>query len=365
MPKYVHRALIAENKRGVLMPVTVIVGGQYGSEGKGKVACRFAELHDASIVVRVGGSNSGHTILDNQGEPVIFRHLPTAAILPDTICAIAAGSYIDADVLLEEIQRTNLTASRLVIDPSAVVITAEDKSFEHRERLKDTIGSTLSGTGAAVLNRIRRNNSVTFAGNHALLSAFVRPVRSLLREHLLKHSRVIIEGTQGYGLSLLHSPHYPNVTSRDTTAAGFLSETGLSPLDVDEIVLVIRSFPIRVSGNSGPLPHEISWQQLSDESRSSGLILERTSVTKQIRRVGRFDPAIVRDAIAANNPTHIVLNHLDYIDSCGSTSSRLTAKAENFVRRVEASIGASISYVGLDPSSLIARRWSPQKKHYA
>ena len=99
-------------------------------------------------------------------------------------------------------------------------------------------------------------------------SRSVLPFSVLLRQHLDAGERLVLEGTQGFGLSLVHSSYYPFVTSRDTTAAAFVSEAGFSPLDVDEIVLVIRAFPIRVGGNSGPLPNEIDWHTLSTESGS-------------------------------------------------------------------------------------------------
>src|SRR5260370_22311400 len=79
--------------------------------------------------------------------------------------------------------------------------------------------------------------------------------------------KVLIEGTQGFGLSLYHSDHYPKTTSRDTTAAGFLSEVGVSPKLVTEIVVVFRTFPIRVAGDqAGPLANEIKWEHLQRES---------------------------------------------------------------------------------------------------
>ncbi len=80
-----------------------------------------------------------------------------------------------------------------------------------------------------------------------------------------RRARVIVEETQGFGSSPLNARHFPYVTSRDTTASAFLSETGLSPLDVDDVSLVIRSFPIRVEGNSGPLKDEINWATVSKE----------------------------------------------------------------------------------------------------
>src|SRR5206468_1357773 len=102
------------------------------------------------------------------------------------------------------------------------------------------------------------------------------------------------------------SPDYPFVTSRDTSAAGATAEAGLSPLDVDQVALVLRSFPIRVAGRSGPLPNEITWEKLTRESGHRGTLAEFTSVTGRLRRVARFDAEIVRRAIAVNAPTLVV-----------------------------------------------------------
>lgn len=133
------------------MPVTVVVGGQFGSEGKGKVAHEFAKRLKAAAVVRVGGPNSGHTVIDQNGVPRIFRCLPTAAILPDVVCVIPAGAYVDPEVLEAELRLTGLGPDRLIIDPAAVLVTETHKIQEARSGLRDRIGSTGSGTGAAVL----------------------------------------------------------------------------------------------------------------------------------------------------------------------------------------------------------------------
>ena len=94
------------------MPVTVVVGGQYGSEGKGKVAHWLAREMKATAAIRTGGPNSGHTVISASGQPLIFRHLPTAAILPKVNCCIGAGSYILPNLLLEEIALANLAEDR-------------------------------------------------------------------------------------------------------------------------------------------------------------------------------------------------------------------------------------------------------------
>lgn len=337
------------------MPITIVVGGQYGSEGKGKVAHWFARELGTAAVVRVGGSNSGHTVIDELGQTHVFRHLPTAAILPTTLCVLAAGSYIDPPVLLAEVTRIGLPRDRLVIDPNAMVVTEADRKVEQEHRLRGRIGSTCSGTGAAVIRRIRRDPDTVFAIDHPDLKPFVRPTRPLLTNLLARNARVLIEGTQGYGLSLLQSPHFPYVTSRDTTAAGFLSEVGLSPLDVDDVILVLRSHPIRVAGNSGPLPNETDWVTIAAKSGNDQDICEHTSVTQQIRRVAHFDADIVKEAILANRPTRIVLNHLDHIDVVIRNTEAPSSSVGEFLAMVEASIQRRIDFIGAGQAHLSQR----------
>ncbi|MGH8477730.1 MAG: adenylosuccinate synthetase [Methylococcales bacterium] len=334
------------------MPVTVIVGGQFGSEGKGKVAHFFAREMGATVAIRVGGPNSGHTVIGPNGNPIIFKQLPTAALLPDVICVLPAGSYIQPSILLDEIRLAGLGNSRVLIDPNAVIITERELVAEQGSGLGAAIGSTDSGTGAAVVARIRRSREIRFAREEDALRPYVQSVTPFLRDRLDKNQRVLVEGTQGFGLSLLHTPHYPFATSRDTTAAGFVAEAGLSPLDVDDVVMVIRAFPIRVPGHSGPLPNETTWEEITQESNSSTPLSELTSVTRKQRRIARFDPAIVRLAIAHNRPTRIVLNHLDYLDSEGINLGQLPSKVIKFIKLVEAEIGKEVNYVGYNRTNI-------------
>jgi len=329
------------------MPVTVIAGGQFGGEGKGKVAHFLAQDMDAKVAVRVGGTNSGHTVIDPSGNALILRQLPTPSILPNVTCVLGAGSYIDVDILFSEIAKTGLSADRLLIDPNAVIISENEINAEKNSTLRNSIGSTQSGTGAAVIRRISRDGSVRLAKDDKRLKQFVKPVVPYMRDELSNDKRIIVEGTQGFGLSLIHSPYYPFATSRDTTAAAFVSEVGLSPLDVDDIVLVIRTYPIRVAGNSGPLPNEIDWRTVSAASNSTNNLTELTSVSKTTRRVARFDAEIVVKAIEVNNPTRIVLNHLDYIDH----KIRVNGKSDRVIeycKTVSDSIDRAIDFIGFD-----------------
>lgn len=300
--------------------IDIVVGGQFGSEGKGKVAYHFAKLSNHKTVIRVGGPNSGHT-----ANNIILKQLPVASLIPEGISILAAGSYINLDILFSEIDR--IKPNKLYIDENAFIITSKESDL-----LKNKIGSTLSGTGKALSDRINRLDYTTVKDIADLKNYLVNKYDLI---ELVKNG-AILEGTQGSGLSVLHSPYYPYVTARDTNAAGLLSETGLSPLLVRKIILVIRTYPIRVSGNSGPLPTEASWKDL-------GLQPEYTSVTKKIRRVGYFDPEIVKLAILINNPTEIVLNHVDYIP---------LMYQDLYIKYIESLIKYKISYIGLGKNNL-------------
>lgn len=320
------------------MSITVVVGGQYGGEGKGKVTYCIAKEKNINIAVRVGGTNSGHTVVNKNGKKFILRQLPTTAILPNSISVLSAGSYIDLDILEKEIKLTGISDNQLIIDENAMIVTKEDKEKEALTSLRREIGSTLSGTGQSVLRRIHRNKSTKLAKDINVLKPFIKDTKQFLFDKINKKEKIIIEGTQGFGLSLIHSSHYPFTTSRDTTAAGFLSEVGLSPFDVEDIILVIRTYPIRVEGNSGTLENEITWDKINQTP-------EFTSVTKKTRRIAEFDENIVKKAIISNRPSRVILNHLDYIKD----DERI-----EFILKIETLINQKIDYYGLDDKCLIA-----------
>lgn len=335
------------------MAVSIVVGGQYGSEGKGKVAYYWADKMNAAAVVRVGGSNSGHTVYETGGSRHAFRMLPTASISKKVTSVLPAGSYIDIPVLMKEIDEIGLEWENLKIDPNAMVISEEHRNGELALNLQKEIGSTLSGTGTAVMERVSRSKKVLLARNMPELFPFLTDTKEYLRSLLDNGEHIVIEGTQGYGLSNYHAKAYPFATSRDTTAAGFLAETGLSPFDVEHVVMVIRAFPIRVAGNSGPLEHEIDWKKVSQESGAEEYFDEKTTVTQRIRRVARFTPSIVKEAILVNRPDVIVLNHMDYIDISNKGEKNLSKKQKIFLEKVEKMLERKISYCGNGEMSIL------------
>lgn len=337
------------------MPISVVVGGQFGSEGKGKVAHRIACQEHASIVVRVGGTNSGHTAVDDEGKTWALRQLPVSVLAPGTKAVLPAGSVIDPEIFVREVQLLGLTPERVIVSRYATVISDEDKKAERVEGLVDRIGSTGSGTGAALIRRMgRRPNPPILANEHPTLQEYLGDPGSVMRDALKRNRWVVIEGSQGFGLSLLHGGYYPKATSRDTTAGTFVGEAGLSPRDVRDITLVLRAHPIRVAGNSGPLEGETSWAEIAKVAGLPDGYCELTTATRKVRRVGIFDHRLVQRAIEVNNPTRIVLNHFDYVDG-GVREGTFVDRAMKFLENVESSIGRTIDWVGTGPATFIQR----------
>lgn len=330
------------------MPATIVLGGQYGSEGKGKVVALLASRSDSPWLVRCGGPNSGHTVTID-GKDVILRQVPSCSEPHRATFCIAAGCAIDEEVLLRELDMLNIDQQRIVVDPRAVIVTEQDREAERRE-LKD-IASTCSGNGAASVRRMSRRADVSLAkGSNALLGRCrVETVAPLLHRALDDGRDVIVEGTQGFALSLLHGPDYPFVTSRDTTAAGFAMEVGLSPRLIDHIVMVLRTFPIRVGGPSGPFAREISWDEIAKSSGAPEIVPEYTSVTKRLRRVARFDIELVKLACNYNRPTALAvmgMDRIEYANTGLTTFSDLTLKAREFLNHLELATGVPIEFAG-------------------
>jgi adenylosuccinate synthase len=337
--------------------VWVVVGGQFGSEGKAKISAIITLQEKIALCIRCGGPNSGHSFQKPNGEMVVLRQLPTGFVRPEARLLIPAGGLVDLDVLRSELETLGLAADRVGVDRNAMVITAEDREQERRLAMSERLSSTLCGVGSAVARRALRTKDVDLAANaaatsHPWLRPFLTDVSAEANSAVDSGRKVLVEGTQGSGLSLYHSSHYPKATSRDTNAAGFLSEVGLSPRVVSEIVLVFRTFPIRVAGNqAGPLHEEISWEQLQEESHSPVQLHEYTTVTHKLRRLGRFDWTAAKRALALNRPTRVALNFLDYLgfeNRSASSWLAISPKAKALVSDLE-KLGGPVTYLGTGP----------------
>jgi len=336
--------------------VDVLVGGQYGSEGKGNVAFHLAPEYQ--VLVRVGGPNAGHRVFTATGEQYTHRLLPSGTMAGSGHLIIGPGSVIDVDLILKEIADCSVDVGRLTIDRRVMIISARDQEVE--KKLVGSIGSTGKGGGSAASRRILQRGDdcaedpVLLAGQVEALKPFVGDAAEVLEAAYARGDRVLLEGTQGTSLSLYHG-HYPHVTSRDTTVTGCLAESGISPTRVRKVVMVCRTYPIRVEspqgGDSGYLKKEISWQEIA---RRSGLDAnelegsERGSVSGKLRRVGEFDWEQLRRSVHLNGPTDIALTFADYIDSENQRARRLeqlTPDTLRFISEVERVSGVPVSLI--------------------
>lgn len=337
------------------MPTYMVVGGQFGSEGKGKVINQLCERQtNYFAVVRTGGANSGHTTKGIDGNDIIVKQLPSAVHDDRANLYIAAGCVINKDILLQEIALCKISPHRLVIDPRAAVINSGDRDYE-RGALIDTIGSTASGTGRAMARRMMRGEDVILA-EHVKEFRDVAYIRYVAKDLHAVHARggtIIVEGTQGYGLSLLHGYAYPYVTSRDVTASGFASEIGLPPCMIDDVIVTIRALPIRVGGNSGPTgAPELTWEQVRERSGAPEVEQEYTSVTNRLRRVFEFDMGMVCDAVR-HNGAHMLavmgVDRLDWKNRGVRNIDELTHETQEWLRWVEKTTKCTIGYIGTGP----------------
>jgi adenylosuccinate synthase len=365
--------------------VDVVIGGQYGSEGKGQIAAYLSREYD--VLVRVGGPNAGHSVRSLTGE-YVYHHLPSGSRDSDGLVLIGPGAVINPVGILKEITECRLPQGRIFIDPQAMVISAEDIEEEKRT-VVGTISSTGTGTGHALARKIMQRGKPTkvVARDYRELEPYVGETFEHLERAFAAGKRVLLEGTQGSGLSLHHGP-YPHVTSRDTNVAGCLAEAGIAPARVGHVILVVRTYPIRVADperdrtrglfqtlaepvasyfksvepdgakqpTSGEIKQEISFAEIA---RRAGLdasqveSAELTSTTRRKRRVGEFEWDQFRKACALNAPTDLAITFADYISAENRNARRyeqLTAQTIQWIEEVER--------VAHAPASLISTRYS-------
>ena len=288
--------------------ITIVVGAQYGGEGKGKVAAFLALKDRPQIVCRCGGPNSSHTVIHN-GATIRLRSMPTAAVInPKITVVFGAGTLIHVPTLMEEIQLLNYRG-RLLIDRKAGIITDEIVALQREDSRYESIGSTLTGTGLATAYRSQRK--LPLASEFSELSKYMFDTFSYLNSEIKKKSNILVEGHQGYGLSNYHGD-YPYTSSRDSTASEMLSELGLGPLVPGlRIVLVAKVFPTR--NHAGTVGEELS-EKTADALGIAEFGGGSRGIPNRRRRVGMIDFDFVGRAAAANSATEVVLTGIDYLD---------------------------------------------------
>ncbi len=333
--------------------VDILVGLQFGSEGKGRIAGLLANGYKAAV--RVGAPNAGHSVW-HKDRVYKMRTVPCAWINPNCKLYIGAGGMINMHVFQEEMRDIGPTvASRLHIDPNVAIVNEDQASAEVQLKMFEKIGSTTEGVGQATAAKmLRQLGDSIIAKSVKELQPWLYGTAAMLNDHVDRNEPIMIEGTQGFGLSLNHG-YYPYVTSRDVLASSMLSDSGLSPLVTREVIGVMRSFPIRVFGNSGPMgAEELTWE---DMRRISGApsdvdLTERTTVTKRVRRVSHINWDLLEAAVKANRCTQMAITFMDYIsfeDRQKSSWKELSAKGHNFVKLVETRLQTPVTILSTGP----------------
>lgn len=357
--------------RPVIAPavVDILVGGQYGSEGKGNIAQFLAPEYD--VLVRVGGPNAGHKVYRSGAEPYTFRQLPSGFLgNRDATLVLGAGAVIGLEVLLKEIMELSVSYDKLIIDPQAMIIETSDKEWEEKT-LKGAIGSTAQGIGKATARKVLHrwpDSDVRLARDIPQLKHYLRDTIEFFASCLSGGKKIMLEGTQGTALSLHHG-FYPHVTSRITTAAACLAEAGLTARHVRRVVMVCRTYPIRVGDSvdgktSGFMSQPLTFKDIAERSRVPISELESTevgSVSHRPRRVAEFDWAQLRRSILLNGPTDICLTFADYFDIDNRKAYRyeqLSDETLRFIEELEKVSGVPVSMIStaFNERNIIDRR---------
>lgn len=335
------------------MPATIIMGGQWGDEGKGKLTDALAA--NASMVVRAnGGSNAGHTVKTDKG--TFKLHLVPSGILnEDVTCVIGAGVVIDLETLVRELDelegRGINTANLRISDRAHLVLPYHPKldQLEEARREGELIGTTLRGNGPAYADKVsrhglrvcdltdpsilRRKLAVEVGSKNQLfdrvygadlvefdelfrnlsewgerLQSYITPTEVAVQDALAAGESIIVECAQGAMLDIDYGT-YPYVTSSSPTAAGACQGAGVSPTQVERVLGVYKAYSTRVG--AGPMPTEL----LDDDGE---LIRQRGNeygtTTGRPRRTGWFDGVAARQSGRLNGVTELAVTLLDVLD---------------------------------------------------
>ena len=339
------------------MPMTIIIGAQWGDEGKGRFVDWLAQ--QADIVARFGGGdNAGHTVA--LGDEVYKLHLIPSGILHENVIAIMGnGMVVNPTSLLSEIARlrdqgVNITPDNLYISNRAHIVTPAHIALDKLKESQlgdEAIGTTLKGIGPAYLDKVGRNGlrigqmadverfaealaahmqttneTLVRAGREPLVLAetmqhyvdaahelrpYIKDTVSYLADRLGDGARVVCEGAQGTLLDVDHGS-YPFVTSSNPSAGGAIIGLGVGPTSVDRVVGVAKAFSTRVG--AGPMPSELEGE-LADRLRGTGEQFwdEYGTTTGRSRRCGWLDAVTLRYAAAINGFTELALTKLDIL----------------------------------------------------
>ena len=339
------------------MASVVVVGAQWGDEGKGKVVDLLTRYAD--YVVRFqGGNNAGHTLVVD-GKQYIFHIIPSGILYEDKVCAIGNGVIVDAEVLLSEMD--SLAEKGLQVSPKRLLISSNAHLIMPYHRMLDQaregalssgkkIGTTGRGIGPCYMDKVGRVGlkmgdlldmalfrdklaasieeknflltrmyqqpaidadaiDASFESLAERLSPFIGNVSVVLDQARQEGKHILFEGAQGTQLDVDHGT-YPFVTSSNTIAGNACTGSGFGPVHIDEVIGIIKAYTTRVGG--GPFPTELpEGDAIGDHLQNKGH--EFGATTGRRRRCGWFDSVVARDAVRLNGLTGFAVTKLDVL----------------------------------------------------
>lgn len=381
--------------------VTVVLDSQAGSCGKGKFIGYLAQADNVDIAINNFMSNAGHTYVSEDGEKVMTQHLPTSLVNFNTSLVIGPGAAITPSILFEEIIKYSKAIGnrKIIINPRAVVVTDKHRAIEARILRS---GSTFKGCGASQADKVMRQamlfgefwdimnsencnfgdddgdygdlNYVCTCGEWKIIKEHIVVMDTMMyiNDAIDNGADVLVEGSQGCDLDINYGLSYPNTTSRQCHAGQLVADCGISPRLVDDIIMIMRPYPIRISnttnlkdddGNtivtsSGDYDgsQEITWDIVKERCGAPADIEfgEMTTVTKKVRRVFEMNWDRLRYVAKLNRPTAIALNFAQYIDwgayQCHSYEE-LPQAVLDFIKKVEDVTGVPVKLIGTGPNN--------------
>lgn len=344
-------------KRSYIMPANIVVGTQWGDEGKGKIIDILAS--EADVVVRTqGGNNAGHTVVNN-GETYKLHLIPSGILYSDTLCLIGAGVVLDPKDFtseLDSLEKRGISTANLKIDPRTHVTMPwhiELDGLSEKFRGNSDIGTTKRGIGPTYMDKYERcgirvydlvhpeifakkakttgelkNKIITSVyGGKAVdideviaeyteygkrIAPYVDDVSVLTYEAAKAGKKILFEGAQATLLDIDFGT-YPYVTSSHPLSAGVCIGSGVGPKTIDKVIGVAKAYTTRVG--KGPFPTELD-DETGDKIRNVGG--EFGTTTGRPRRTGWFDAVIVRHSVRTNGLDGLAINKLDTLSNIGT-----------------------------------------------
>jgi len=337
------------------MSTLVIVGSQWGDEGKGKITDLLSE--EADIIVRYqGGCNAGHTVVVGDKQ-FIFHLIPSGILHPGKKCLIGSGVVVDPESLLQEMENLRKEGveidGRLFLDPKTHIVLPYHKTLDklkEKKRGKDKLGTTKRGIGPAYLDKIARtgirmvdlidekslskkleinwkekkeifnklyglkmsnqekiNLIKKYQEYGQLLKKYLMDVSLYLNQAIKEDKKILFEGAQGTLLDVDHGT-FPYVTSSHPIAGGACVGTGVGPTKIDKVIGITKAYTTRVG--RGPLPTEMQGE-MEEYIRQKGR--EFGATTGRPRRCGWFDAVVVNYAVRINGMDRLALTKIDVL----------------------------------------------------